>query len=310
MRDGHADAGAPTLPVVIGIGELLWDCFPDARRPGGAPANVAFHASQLGACGLVASRVGRDVPGDELVSYLSGQGLETRYIQRDDEHPTGTVTVQFEAGAPAYTIHEKVAWDYLALTQSLENISSQAAAICYGTLAQRSAASRKTIRDCLEYAEDAWRVYDVNLRPPHYHDTLLAESLDRAQVAKLNHEELPEITEMFGLRASGLRGQAAKLRERFSLRLVCATRGAGGVLLLSASEVVDLPGARVQTADTVGAGDACTAALACGLVWGWPLKSIAQLANDVGGLVASRSGAMPDLRAEFADLVNRHRPHR
>ncbi|NLE38521.1 MAG: hypothetical protein GX621_10900 [Pirellulaceae bacterium] len=143
-------------PIVVGLGELLWDCFGDSRRPGGAPANVAFQANQLGCRGVVCSRVGDDPLGRELIDFLDGQGLETRWVQRDVRHPTGTVTVDASrADHPEYTIHEGAAWDHLEFNGDLEDLMSRASAVCFGSLAQRSPASRETIHRALTAATGA-----------------------------------------------------------------------------------------------------------------------------------------------------------
>ena len=127
-------------PLVIGLGELLWDMFGDSRLPGGAPANVAFQASQLGLTVSVTSRVGRDPLGDELLQFLAGKSLDTSLIQRDPTHPTGWVTVDLsDEGHPDYIIHEDVAWDFLEPQQDLLDAAARAAAVCFGTLAQRCA---------------------------------------------------------------------------------------------------------------------------------------------------------------------------
>ena len=150
-------------PLVIGLGELLWDVFPDERRPGGAPANVAFQARQLGCRAAVVTRVGDDEAGTELIDYLQSKGLDTQFVQRDADHPTGQVTVEVsDEGQPSFTIHENVAWDALSLTDDLREIATEASAVCFGTLAQRSEASRETIHGFLEATStDCLRVYDV-----------------------------------------------------------------------------------------------------------------------------------------------------
>lgn len=294
-------AGDPA--IVIGLGELLWDCFPDFRRPGGAPANVAYHAGQLGLTGIIASRVGDDPDGAELLAHLAARGLDTGCIQRDALHPTGTVTVDVaRADQPRYTIHENVAWDHLELDSAWAGLLPRAAAVCFGTLAQRAPASRATIRRALELAAGALRIYDVNLRPPHYARDWIEDSLRRAAVVKLNDEEAPLLAALLGLGRAGPAPLAAALRERYGVRIVCITRGAAGCLVLAADQTVDVPGRRVQVVDAVGAGDAFTAALTCGLLRGWPLRAAAELANTAGALVATRAGAMPDIRAELAAL--------
>ncbi len=159
----------------MGIGELLWDCFADSRRPGGAPANVAFHAKQLGHEGIICSRVGRDKMGTELLEYLERRGMEARQIQKDDLRPTGWVTVDTSRrDAPSYVIHEDVAWDYLEFAEELNSLMESASAVCFGTLAQRGACSRETIQHALEIATNAVIVYDVNLR-----QSLVSKGVDR-----------------------------------------------------------------------------------------------------------------------------------
>ncbi len=293
-------------PIVVGVGELLWDCFPDERRPGGAPANVAFHAQQLGATGLVCSRVGQDEPDDALVAHLARHGLSTDALQRDADHPTGSVRIELsEGGEPTYTIPENVAWDHMAFDGSWRVLIQKASAICFGTLAQRHAHSRDTIQRCLREAGSAILIYDINLRPPWYSCEIIEISLRQCHVVKLNDEEAPVLAEMLSLSIGSLERIAAELGDRFEIQTVCITRGSRGCLAFSGGQRVDLPGRTVQVADTVGSGDAFTAALACGLVWGWSLERTASLANAVGTLVATRRGAMPELRSEYAELVAR-----
>ncbi len=290
--------------IVVGLGELLWDCFPDSRRPGGAPANVAYHAAQLGANGVVCSRVGQDADGDELLAYLRQHGLATACVQQDAAHPTGTVTVHTDrADSPSYTIHEDVAWDYLTLDDTWRGVLSQAAAICFGTLAQREPASRATIREALALGRAALRVYDVNLRPPFFERALVEGSLQHADVVKLNDQEVPTLGDLLGLPAETPAAFAAAMLARFACRFVCVTRGARGCVLVAESEApVEVPGQRVTVADTVGAGDAFTAGLTFGLIEEWPLHVTATFANRVGGLVASRPGAMPAVSDEYEAL--------
>ena len=290
--------------VVVGLGELLWDCFGESRRPGGAPANVAFHADQLGARGVICSRVGPDELGNALLQHLREQDLEIDSIQRDPHHPTGTVTVEVDdKNEPHYIIHENVAWDYLAFDEQLARVASQASAVCFGTLAQRSKTSRHTIEAFLDPCEHALRVYDITIRPPWYDADMIDASLRRCDVAKLNQEEVPVVADAIGLSVKNPRGVADALLTMYELRVVCVTRGEAGCLAVSPDAHADVPGHPVEVADTVGSGDAFTAALVCGLLRGWPLERIARFANQVGALVATRPGAMPNLRDEFTALA-------
>lgn len=290
--------------IVIGLGEVLWDCFPDARRVGGAPANVAYHATQLGLDGCVFSRVGRDDDGRELLAVLAERGLDPRWIQQDAVHPTGRVTVDLtEPDRPRYTIHTDVAWDYLEFTHEWAEACRQADAICFGTLAQRSATSRETIRRCLDVAAGGLRVYDVNLRPPFVERAWIEASLRRAQVVKLNEDEMRELAGMLDLDTGSCEKFAAGLHERFGPQTVCITQAERGCVLWQDGRCVDVAGEPVEVVDAVGAGDAFTAALIYGLLAGWPTDRTARLANTTGGLVASRPGAMPPVREEYRRLI-------
>jgi fructokinase len=292
----------------VGIGELLWDVFPDGRRPGGAPANVAFQAEQLGCRGVVCSRVGSDPPGDELLKFLSEQGLSTASVGRDPIHPTGTVTVDTSrADHPSYVIHENVAWDHLVLDEDLRQCMRRASAVCFGTLAQRSAVSRETIQQSLlEVASRCLIVYDVNLRQQWYARPWVEMSLARAQFAKLNTDEVNVLADLLEIGSADHFRFAEAIQERFNVEVVCITRGAAGCVMVGPDEVVDRPGVAVKTADAVGAGDAFTAAWIYGRLHGWPLEAQAAFANEVGALVASRPGAMPALREEFAAIAKRY----
>lgn len=293
----------PTNPTatLIGTGELLWDVFPDDRRPGGAPANVAYHANQLGLRGLVCTRVGDDPLGQELLDYLQANDVTTDFVQVDPHHPTGTVEVHHAGGGPSYTIHENVAWDYLVADPAILAEAQQAAAIAFGTLAQRHPVAREAVRTLVSAAKHAVRIYDVNIRPPFIEAEWVAASLQLCHVVKFNHEEAPQLADLLDLPSGELEAVAAELRRRYAVELVCITRGKDGCLLVG-DETVSRPGIPVTIADTVGAGDALTAGLAFGLVHKLPLANIAKLANRTAALVASRAGAMPDLRADFAQL--------
>lgn len=297
-------------PSVIGLGELLWDVFPDSRRPGGAPANVAYQAQQLGGRGLVASRVGNDELGREILEYLKDRGLDVSTVQTDPDHPTGCVTVDVsDAHHPTYTIHEDVAWEYLQSDDALLTAMGHAAAVCFGTLAQRSPVSRDAIRTALAAAScDCLIVCDVNLRQHYWSADCVTESLEAASVAKLNHEEARLLAPVLDCPADDLTEFSAELRRRYSLRAVCVTRAERGCLLVGSDEVADVPGRRVDVVDAVGSGDAFTAGLITALLENWPLRAAAEFANEIGALVATQRGAMPDLADRFRELRARYAP--
>jgi fructokinase len=287
----------------LGLGELLWDCFPDRRLPGGAPANVAFHAQQLGLSAATVTRVGCDSLGDEICEFLKSQGLCLDLVQRDPIHGTGTVTVEPASTATKYTFKPDSAWDFLEATPSLLTAMKSAKAVCFGTLAQRCPVSRAAIQTCLAAASpDCLIVYDVNLRPPFYDREWIEQSLQEACIVKLNDDEVKILAPMLGASASDNAGFARWLCSQYDLELVCITRGGDGCLLVNPQEIIDVPGISIKVVDTVGAGDSFTAALIQTRLAGWPLDRAAKFANRVGALVASHAGAMPVLATELAAL--------
>lgn len=296
----------PRLGTVIGIGELLWDCFGDTRRPGGAPANVAYHASLLGHRGIVCSRVGRDALGDEIVANLEAHRVDVGHIQRDANHPTGTVIV--DAGRPEhpkYHITEDVAWDYLECDEGVEQLAAAADAVCFGTLMQRTTAAGEALHRFLAAADNALVVYDVNLRPPAYTLEAIERSLRAAHVAKLNDGEASTLSDMIGVAAEP-RALAEALFERYGVELVCVTRGGDGCGVYTPDDALAVDGRPVKVADAVGAGDAFSAGLISGLLRGWSPQRTARFANELGGLIASRPGAMPDSKDASDELVERY----
>jgi fructokinase len=281
--------------VIVGLGELLWDMLPTGRQIGGAPANFAYWAAQLGNAGLVASRVGADALGDEALALLAERDIPTNFIQRDETHPTSTVEVAIDAaGIASYTIVENVAWDYLEWTEGWLYLAERANAICFGTLAQRAPQARATIREVLRSASpETVRVLDVNFRPPFDTLDVLVESLALADVVKLNDGELAQVAGMLGFAHDDQIGRAFDLLRAYQLDLVCVTRGAHGSLLVRGNEANEHPGFTVAVADTVGAGDSFTAALIHHYLHKADLATMNAAANRLGTWVASQVGGMP-----------------
>ena len=285
--------------IVIGLGELLWDLFPAGKKLGGAPANFAYITSLLGDRGIPASRLGQDALGAEAIRRLGELGLSTEFIQSDTDHPTGTVKVEVDpAGQPRFEIANPVAWDFLEWTPQWQELAQQTDAVCFSTLAQRSEPSRATMRSfLLGVRPGAVRVCDINLRQNFFTAQVVAESMKLATVVKLNHEELPRVMRLFELEHRDERDSAQRLLKSYDLKLICVTRGDGGSLLLSPGESSEHPGFKVKVADTVGAGDAFTAALVHGYLRGASLAEINDTANRVGAWVASQSGGTPSPKA-------------
>ena len=205
----------PQELTIAGLGEVLWDMLPDGRQCGGAPANVIFHASKLGAQGLVVSAVGADADGDDLLAFLKGKGIDCSLVARNDL-PTGTVTVTLENGMPSYVIHRPAAWDAIPYTDAIDAVVPRLSAVVFGSLAQRDGRSRETLFRVLRHpALHALKFFDINLRQKFYSRETIAESLEVADVLKLNDEECAVLAELFGLPGDP-RGAVAALADRMS----------------------------------------------------------------------------------------------
>lgn len=279
--------------MIVGIGELLWDLFPDGSRvAGGAPFNFAFHCHQLGHEAIVVSRVGEDDLGRELREEVKRLGMSDEYIQTDREHPTGTVRVSVDAnGQPSYEIVENVAWDWL---EPIPPIAVNA--VGFGTLGQRSPASRDTIRSFV--GRSPLRVLDVNLRQHFHSPECVEESISLATMVKASEEEWPTVA-----RSLGLASPDELISNYPALRSVAMSRGANGMVHFG-EDRFELPGVPVRFVDTVGAGDAFTAAMVCLHLEGKPLRDCARFANRYAASVCEHRGATPriDRRAIEAML--------
>ena len=280
---------------VVGLGELLWDILPQSTHLGGAPANFAYIASLLGNEGIVASRLGHDSLGQDAIRRMQEVGLVADHVQIDREYPTGTVNVQLDAnGVAQYEILQPVAWDFLEWTDDWRELAATADAVCFGSLAQRCEGSRATIQKFLKSTSGRTiKVFDVNLRQSFYSAAVLAESILLADIVKLNDEELPKIVDSVGIANRSEISSAEKLIREYDLKLVCITRGGRGSLLVRDGESSQHPGFKVRVADTVGAGDAFTAAMVHEYLRGSSLERMNEAANRVGAWVASKPGAMP-----------------
>lgn len=281
---------------LAGIGELLWDLLPDGSKLGGAPANFAYQACAMGAQSRVISRVGDDPLGRKAIASLTALGMPTDCIEVDDKASTGTASVELGTdGQPHFIIHPDVAWDRLQGEAASRQFVAIADAVCFGTLAQRSPTSAATVLALVASSPpSALRIFDINLRQQYYSRAMIDNSLELANVLKVNETELPILAKMFGLVGDAAQ-QIAAIADRYQLRAVAYTCGMSGSLLLAGGRYSSHTGIPTQVADTVGAGDAFTAAMALGMLMDWDLDLINQRANEVASYVASCAGATPQL---------------
>jgi fructokinase len=281
---------------ILALGEVLWDLLPTGPALGGAPANFACHSHALGAAATLLSRVGDDELGRGILRRLDEAGLPVTVVQVDAQRPTGTVSVELSAdGRPDYTIQEDVAWDAIEVSEAALAAAQQADAVYFGTLAQRAALSRHTIRRMVtETPAGALRVFDINLRQAFYSPDVIEWSLTLANVVKLNSSELSMLAEMCSL-AGDVTAQLQALARCFGLRAIALTRGERGSVLWADGACSEHPGIKASVRDTIGAGDSFAAALTLGLLAGWSVEQVNRLANEVASFVSSQAGAIPSL---------------
>ena len=298
------------MNYVIGIGEALFDCLPEGRKLGGAPANFAYHVSQFGLNGCAVSAIGNDELGKEIVDTFNK--VKLNHILPVVEQPTGTVKVTLDSkGVPQYDICLGVAWDNIPLTEEMLEVAHKAAAICFGSLAQRSQTSRNTIQTFLEAApKDALRVFDINLRQSWYTAQVIADSLNHANVLKINDEELDVVATML-LGEPSVAGHliaedpektrriCRDLIAKYDLQMLILTCGAIGSYVFTATEESYVATPKVKVADTVGAGDSFTATFVAQILKGKSIREAHEKAVAVSAFVCTQNGAMPVIPNEL-----------
>lgn len=286
---------------VVGIGEALWDVLPEGKKIGGAPANFAYHVSQFGLESRVVSAVGDDALGEEILTNFREKNLQCMVPKV--AFPTGTVQVTVDAaGVPCYDIMQGVAWDNIPFTEELAKLAGQTCAVCFGSLAQRSAVSHNTIQSFLDAMSDGdgiYRIFDINLRQDFYNREILCESLEKCNVLKINDEELSIVGRMFGYAGQDMRETCMKLLEDYGLKMLILTCGVAGSHVFTRDSVSFRETPKVSVADTVGAGDSFTGAFIAALLKGKTVEDAHGLAVDVSAYVCTQSGAMPVLPASL-----------
>ena len=281
---------------IVCIGEVLWDVIGDQEYLGGAALNFAAHATRLGHTVFFVSAIGRDERGRRVLQRMAELGLSTRYVAEIETHPTGIVTVELgPAGVPQFTLHHPAAYDAPKLSDDevAGLLSPKPDWIYFGTLFQMSPQARQLTSRLIDSHCGARLFYDVNLRKDHYTAPLLRELMTRGQVVKLNEDEAAAIDQMFGRAPRPVEDFCRAYAQDFGWQSACVTLGEKGCAMLVNGEYVEAPGYTVQVQDTVGAGDAFAAAYVHGLSSKWPPAEIADFANRVAALVASRPGGTP-----------------
>ena len=277
-------------PVIIGIGELLWDMLPTGKKAGGAPINFVYHASRLGAESYAISAIGNDSLGDEIMTKIEEINIE-HVIERVN-FPTGTVLVKMKDGLPDYTIIENVAWDHIPMTEQIKELAKKADVICFGSLAQRSDTSRKTIMTMLSLVpEESFRIFDINIRQSFYSKEIINESLKVSNVFKINDDELELLKELYRMQQADDNELCHWFVEKFNLKYMILTAGDSYSKIFTSETSSYIKTPTVKVVDTVGAGDAFTGAFTSSILAGKSLSDSHQAAVDRAAFVCSKSGA-------------------
>jgi fructokinase len=285
---------------IAGLGEVLWDAFPEGEKFGGAPANFTCHCHSLGAETYVISCVGNDERGSKARAFLDNRGVNTSGLTTSDEHETGVVLVTLDAnGRPDYEIKEGVAWDYVPWTGEMTSFVPQLDAICFGSLCQRNGTTRETVKKCLAATKpECLCVFDINIRQSFYSTEIINSSLEASNVLKLNDEELPVVASMLGVSGSN-EELLGVIIEKYELELAILTCGPQGALMMTPEDSSFAVPPDEPVVSTVGAGDSFTAATIMGFLKGRPLANINKHANELATYVCTQHGAVPVLPAEL-----------
>src|SRR6476646_552085 len=291
------------------FGEILWDCLPSGRHAGGAPFNVAAHIAQLGVSASLLSAVGQDSLGDEILEVAKQKGVNIEFVDRARIGlPTGTVIATVDAlGNATYELVQPVAWDEIVVSAAALEAVAKAGAFVFGSLASRSPYNLEQL-DRLLNVKGPLKFFDVNLRPPFADPKRIVELAARADVLKLNHDEVGQISSWIRTgeatpnppgNADAVAEACAALSEATKTPRICVTMGAAGAALWDRSTLVCVPAPKVVVKDTVGAGDAFMAGLMVGLTRGADTQTVLETACRLGAIVASHDGATPLLPPEI-----------
>jgi fructokinase len=283
---------------IVGIGDVLWDCLPEGRKIGGAPANFAYYMSQFGYDSLLVSAVGNDPLGKEITDVLNKKSLD--HFLEYPGYPTGTVKIEVDdKGVPEYEIVEDVAYDYIPYTSRLDAIARKCTVACFGSMTQRNPVSRNTIRKFLEsmpQTEDTWKVFDINLRQNFYDKEIIEESLRLCNVFKINDEEFETVKKMFGYAGESYEETCRKIISDWNLKFLILTCGTRGSYIYTSTDESFMETPEVEVADTVGAGDSFIATFMAWILKGATIRDAHEQAVKVSAYVCTQFGGMCEIQ--------------
>ena len=283
-------------PSIFCYGEVLWDLFPDGKKIGGAPLNVAQRLQSFGYTPFLVSAVGNDANGTAIKAFFKKQNLSSTYLQENPTHPTGIVKVNLDdKGVATYEIASSVAWDHISLPE-IHPSTTRIDLLIFGSLALRNQVSKDTLFQLLQKAD--YKVFDLNLRPPFYSYQVIVDLMKVADFIKFNAEELDEMMHYFAMNTSTLEEKIAALAKRTQTSTICVSLGAEGAVLYREGNFYRVKGFAVEVVDTVGAGDSFLATLLDGILQRKGTQQLLRRACAVGALVSAQAGANPVIAEE------------
>lgn len=289
---------------ITSIGEILFDVYPDKKMIGGAPFNFIHHVKRLTGEGYFISRVGNDEDGKEILEYIGKAGFDAKYIQIDDDHPTGRVSVNLnEQKVPTFNIHENAAYDFISFDNSMEDLLKNKIDLLYfGTLALREKVTEHTVKNL--WNRNFKYFCDLNLRQNYYTENLIYDCIKNADVLKVNEDELKIINDLFIKETFDLLKTSSALLDKYSLDLLAVTLGSNGAYLINKNEKAHYQNQVENIVDTVGAGDAFASILCIGYLNDWDLKTINKLAGDFAAEICKINGAIPKDDKLYNKFIN------
>lgn len=281
-------------PIVIGIGELLWDMLPQGKQLGGAPCNYVYHSLKLGCEAHIISSVGNDTLGLEAVRLVKDLGLDTSTIQITNKNGTGVVEVSLgDMGNVNYKIKENVAWDNIKWDSSMKEFAASADAICFGSLAQRNSVTQNTIFKFIEHSKiSCLKIFDINLRQQYYSKDIIIQSLKKTDVLKLNETELQILANMLNY---DMNSALDDLLNEYNIRLIAYTKGSSGSIIKTKNYISEMKAPKIMVEDTIGAGDSFTATLITGMLMNIDINIVHNTASKLSAYVCTQKGATPQV---------------
>lgn len=291
------------MKKIVCFGEILWDVFPTHEKIGGAPLNVAYRLSSFGHQVSMVSAVGHDKYGSQLIAYLNEKNINTNCIQILDNYETGKVQVTLdEEGSASYNIKHPSAWDNIRMSTATKTLIEKADAFIFGSLVTRDATSRKTLFELIETS--TYKIFDLNLRPPHYTIDVLKHLMLKADFIKFNDEELLQVTDFMNSKYSSLEDNLRFIAKETNTQHLCVTKGKDGAIVLYEGEFYYNSGYSVNVVDTVGAGDSFLGILTSELLTHKSPQKAIDNASAVAAIVAQSEGANPKIsKADIDDFV-------